>query len=60
MILPSYLRDGWWTPDTEEGAVDVLDASTGELVTRVSTAGLDLAGALEHARTVGQRSLGAL
>ncbi|GAA2067563.1 phenylacetic acid degradation bifunctional protein PaaZ [Leifsonia soli] len=60
MILPSYLRDGWWTPDTEEGAADVLDASTGELVTRVSTAGLDLADALEHARTVGQRSLGAL
>lgn len=60
MILPSYLRDGWWTPDTEEGAADVLDASTGELVTRVSTSGLDLAGALEHARTVGQRSLGEL
>lgn len=60
MILPSYLRDGWWTPDTEEGAADVLDASTGELVTRVSTAGLDLSGALEHARTVGQRSLGEL
>jgi len=60
MILPSYVRDGWWTPDTEEGAADVLDASTGELVTRVSTAGLDLAGALEHARTVGQRSLGEL
>lgn len=60
MILPSYIRDGWWTPDTEEGAVDVLDASTGDLVTRVSTAGLDLGGALEHARTVGQRSLGAL
>lgn len=60
MILPSYLRDGWWTPDTEDGAADVLDASTGQLITRVSTAGLDLAGALEHARTVGQRSLGEL
>ncbi|WP_285115912.1 phenylacetic acid degradation bifunctional protein PaaZ [Leifsonia sp. fls2-241-R2A-40a] len=60
MILPSYLRDEWWTPDTEDGAADVLDASTGELLTRVSTAGLDLAGALEHARTVGQRSLGEL
>ncbi|MEN0083265.1 MAG: phenylacetic acid degradation bifunctional protein PaaZ [Leifsonia sp.] len=60
MILPSYLRDGWWTPDTEDGAADVLDASTGELITRVSTAGLDLGGALEHARTAGQRSLGEL
>ena len=36
------------------------DASTGEVVTAVSTAGLDLAGALEYARTVGQASLGAL
>jgi len=60
MILPSYIRDGWWTPDTEDGAADVLDASTGEPIVRVSTAGLDLAGALDHARTVGQRSLGEL
>ena len=36
------------------------DASTGAHVARLSTDGLDLAGALEYARTVGQRSLGAL
>ncbi|MFF9561758.1 phenylacetic acid degradation bifunctional protein PaaZ [Leifsonia sp. NPDC014704] len=66
MILPSYIRDGWWTPesavgaDAEDRAAEVLDASTGAVIARVSTAGLDLAGALDHARTVGQRSLGEL
>jgi oxepin-CoA hydrolase / 3-oxo-5,6-dehydrosuberyl-CoA semialdehyde dehydrogenase len=59
-ILPSYLRGAWWTPSDADGATDVRDASTGEIVTRVSTEGLDLAGALEYARTVGQASLGAL
>lgn len=38
----------------------VRDASTGEVVTHVSTEGLDLGGALEYARTVGQQSLAAL
>jgi oxepin-CoA hydrolase/3-oxo-5,6-dehydrosuberyl-CoA semialdehyde dehydrogenase len=60
MTLPSYVKGAWWTPDDAESAVDVLDASTGELVTRVSSAGLDLAGALAYARTVGQASLGEL
>jgi len=61
-ILPSYVRDAWWTPDAsaEASATEVRDASTGEIVARVSTEGLDLAGVLEHARTVGQRSLGEL
>ncbi|NYF16686.1 oxepin-CoA hydrolase/3-oxo-5,6-dehydrosuberyl-CoA semialdehyde dehydrogenase [Microbacterium sp. AK009] len=59
-ILPSYIRDGWWTPAEDEVAAVVRDASTGEPVVRLSTRGLDLAGALEHARTVGQESLGAL
>jgi oxepin-CoA hydrolase/3-oxo-5,6-dehydrosuberyl-CoA semialdehyde dehydrogenase len=59
-ILPSYVRGRWWTPDTEEGAVEVRDASTGALVTQVSTAGLELGGVLEYARTVGQASLGRL
>ena len=58
--LPSYLRDRWWTPDAGAAGIRVLDASTGEVVTRVSTDGIDLAGALDHARTVGQASLGAL
>ncbi|CAH0149982.1 phenylacetic acid degradation bifunctional protein PaaZ [Microbacterium sp. Bi121] len=60
-ILPSYLQDAWWTPGSPAGdATAVRDASTGQVVARVSTEGLDLAGALEHARTVGQASLGEL
>ncbi|WP_369369815.1 phenylacetic acid degradation bifunctional protein PaaZ [Promicromonospora sp. Populi] len=59
-ILPSFVRDEWWTPADESGATEVRDASTGEPVAHVSTAGIDLAGALDHARTTGQRSLGAL
>jgi len=38
----------------------IHDASTGEEIARVSTDGIDLAGALNYARDVGQRSLGAL
>jgi oxepin-CoA hydrolase/3-oxo-5,6-dehydrosuberyl-CoA semialdehyde dehydrogenase len=57
-ILPSYLKGAWWTPRSDPAATEVLDASTGELVTHVSTKGIDLAGALEYARTVGQASLG--
>jgi oxepin-CoA hydrolase/3-oxo-5,6-dehydrosuberyl-CoA semialdehyde dehydrogenase len=59
-ILPSYLKGAWWAPESDDAAAVVRDASTGEVVTRVSTKGLDLAGALDYARTVGQQSLGAL
>ena len=59
-ILPSYVRGEWWTPADASSAVTVADASTGEAITRVGTEGLDLAGVLEYARTVGQRSLGVL
>ena len=59
-LLPSYVRGGWWTPETDADAAVVRDASTGEVVTRVSAAGLDLAAALENGRTVGQKSLGEL
>ncbi len=59
-ILPSYLQDQWWTPTIGENATDVRDASTGEIIARVSTEGIDLAGTLEYARTVGQASLGGL
>jgi oxepin-CoA hydrolase/3-oxo-5,6-dehydrosuberyl-CoA semialdehyde dehydrogenase len=61
-ILPSYVRDAWWTPgdDAAAAASEVRDASTGEVVARVSTEGLDLGAALEYARTVGQKSLGEL
>ena len=60
-LLPSYIQDGWWEPaDGADDATVVRDASTGEEVARVSTAGLDIAAALEHARTVGQHSLAPL
>ncbi|WP_026378459.1 phenylacetic acid degradation bifunctional protein PaaZ [Agromyces italicus] len=59
-ILPSYVNGGWWTPSPSAPATEVRDASTGEVVTRVSTEGLDLGAALEYARTVGQASLGEL
>jgi oxepin-CoA hydrolase/3-oxo-5,6-dehydrosuberyl-CoA semialdehyde dehydrogenase len=59
-ILPSYLQGAWWQPADDADAVTVRDASTGAPVTRVSTRGIDLAGALDFARTVGQASLGRL
>ncbi|HEX5729070.1 phenylacetic acid degradation bifunctional protein PaaZ [Microbacterium sp.] len=59
-MLPSYVQGAWWTPADDPDAMLVRDASTGEPVTRVSTAGLDLGAALEYARTVGQASIGAL
>ncbi|TFV85185.1 phenylacetic acid degradation bifunctional protein PaaZ [Microbacterium sp. dk485] len=59
-ILPSYLRDAWWTPDDASGATTVHDASTGEAVATVSARGVDLDAVLGHARTVGQASLGEL
>lgn len=58
--LPSYVQGEWWTPSAPSRSVEVRDASTGEVVTLVSTEGLDLAGALDYARGAGQRSLGAL
>jgi oxepin-CoA hydrolase/3-oxo-5,6-dehydrosuberyl-CoA semialdehyde dehydrogenase len=59
-ILPSYVQGEWWSPSDDSDATVVRDASTGEVVARVSTKGLDLAAALDYARTVGQQSLGAL
>lgn len=59
-VLPGYVQGAWWTPESDAGALIVRDASTGEEITRVSSDGLDLAGALEYARAVGQASLGAL
>ncbi|MCU1416932.1 MAG: phenylacetic acid degradation bifunctional protein PaaZ [Schumannella sp.] len=56
--LPSYVNGNWFTPAGD--GTPVRDASTGEVVTTVSTDGLDLGAALEYARTVGQKSLGQL
>ncbi len=59
-IVPSYVLDSWWTPADGSRTQLVLDASTGEEVASVSSEGLDLADVVEHARTVGQASLGRL
>lgn len=58
-LLPSFVQGAWWTSASDGGTV-VRDASTGVPLVRVDSTGIDLAGAVEHARTVGQRSLGAL
>jgi oxepin-CoA hydrolase/3-oxo-5,6-dehydrosuberyl-CoA semialdehyde dehydrogenase len=54
-ILPSYLAGSWRTGSGD--GVPVHDAVSGELVTRVSTDGLDLADAVRHAREVGGPAL---
>ncbi|MGO4806066.1 phenylacetic acid degradation bifunctional protein PaaZ [Arthrobacter sp. 2MCAF15] len=61
-IVPSFIRGSWWTPDAASaaGAAPVLDASTGELLAKVSTEGLDLAGVVDYGRTIGQAELGTL
>ncbi|MCJ1707159.1 phenylacetic acid degradation bifunctional protein PaaZ [Microbacterium sp. VKM Ac-2923] len=59
-FLPSYVSGAWWTPAEDPEAAVVRDASTGEEVVRVSTRGLDLAGAVAYARREGRGSLGAL
>ncbi|WP_200941091.1 phenylacetic acid degradation bifunctional protein PaaZ [Microbacterium sp. Root53] len=59
-MLQSYVQDGWWSPAEGAAGAEVRDASTGEVVAAVSSEGLDLGAVLEHGRTVGQASLGAL
>ncbi|MDT0156541.1 phenylacetic acid degradation bifunctional protein PaaZ [Microbacterium sp. ARD32] len=60
-FLPSYVQGEWWTPASAASkGTEVRDASTGEVITQVSTDGLDLAGALEYARATGHASLAAL
>ncbi|WP_045729329.1 phenylacetic acid degradation bifunctional protein PaaZ [Pseudarthrobacter chlorophenolicus] len=59
--VPSFIMDSWWTPETgAAAATPVRDASTGELLAKVSTEGLDLAAAVEFGRTTGQAELGKL
>ncbi|MHA7305676.1 phenylacetic acid degradation bifunctional protein PaaZ [Arthrobacter sp. TMN-49] len=58
--VPSYIQDAWWTPADGVAGTDARDASTGEVLARVSTEGLDLGAAVEHGRTVGQAELGKL
>ena len=61
-IVPSFIRGSWWTPDdaAAAAAAPVLDASTGELLAKVSTEGLDLAAVVDYGRTTGQTELGTL
>lgn len=59
-LLPSYIQDSWWTPESPEKVSEILDASTSEPVCRVSTEGLDTGAAVAHARSAGQASLGQL
>ncbi|WP_267208411.1 phenylacetic acid degradation bifunctional protein PaaZ [Corynebacterium sp. Marseille-P8863] len=59
-VVPSFLCDQWVVPDNTTNAREVRDASTNELIAKVTTEGLDLPGALEYARTTGQQHLQAL
>ena len=54
-MLASYTAGRWQTA-TDEGVV-VADATTGDPVARISSSGLDMAAAVEHARTVGGPAL---
>ena len=57
-VLPSLIA-GTWTTGSGEGTT-VHDAVTGDPVVRVTSEGLDLASAVEHARRVGGPALRAL
>ncbi len=51
VVLRSYVDGSWFTP-TDEGA-PLYDAVTGDEVARISSAGIDMAAALEYGRQVG-------
>ncbi len=57
-VLSSYVQGRWITPEGEGAAVH--DAVTGEQVCQLSTAGIDMAAALNYGRTVGGPALRAL
>src|SRR5438045_2532323 len=54
-LLRSYVSGGWHTA-ADEG-VPLHDAATGEEVARISSAGIDMAAALEYGRSVGGPAL---
>lgn len=54
-VLESYVCGRWHTPPV--GGTVVHDATTGEAVATVSSEGVDLAAALEHARRMGGPAL---
>src|SRR5579884_2966167 len=57
-VLSSYTAGRWFTPSGD--GIALLDASTGETVAHVSSRGVDIRAAVEHARTVGGPALRAL
>ncbi|GAB3592723.1 Bifunctional protein PaaZ [Corynebacterium faecale] len=59
-IVQSYLSGEWVAPENPTRIAEVEDASTGEIVARVSTDGLDIGAAVAYARDVGQKNLRAL
>ena len=58
MALRSYVNGSWATSSAQ--GVPLLDAVTGEQVTTISSAGIDMRAALEYGRTVGGPALRAL
>ncbi len=54
-VLSSYVQGRWTTPEGD--GVGVHDAVTGQEIARLSTAGIDMAAALDYARTVGGPAL---
>jgi oxepin-CoA hydrolase/3-oxo-5,6-dehydrosuberyl-CoA semialdehyde dehydrogenase len=54
-VLPSYIAGSWQTGQGD--GTTVADAVTGEPVVRVTSDGLDLPAAVEHARSVGGPAL---
>jgi oxepin-CoA hydrolase / 3-oxo-5,6-dehydrosuberyl-CoA semialdehyde dehydrogenase len=54
-ILRSYTEGQWRTPSDE--GVPLRDAVTGDEVARISSAGIDMAGALRYGRSVGGPAL---
>lgn len=59
-LVPSFIKGSWWAPENPTSSQDVLNAITGEPIYRVSTEGIDTAGAIDYARTTGQANLGKL
>ena len=54
-VLRSYVAGGWQAP-SDEGR-PLFDAVTGDEVARISSAGIDMAGVLDHGRAVGGPAL---
>jgi oxepin-CoA hydrolase/3-oxo-5,6-dehydrosuberyl-CoA semialdehyde dehydrogenase len=57
-LLRSYVGGNWVTPDGD--GRPVFDAVTGAEVARISSAGVDMAGAMAYGRSVGGPALGEL